>query len=67
MLKIANKKIRTPKFIDMGSGAPEMTTMTDHSKQGLRTYDRPRSGCLSLGGGLLVFRLSQCANPILAE
>jgi hypothetical protein len=32
MLKIVPKKNRTePKFIDMGSGAPEMTTKTDHS------------------------------------
>jgi hypothetical protein len=32
MLKIVPKKNCTePKFIDMGSGAPEMTTMTDHS------------------------------------
>src|SRR5450631_3258384 len=34
MLKIVPKKNRTePKFIDMGSGAPEMTTMTGHFKQ----------------------------------
>jgi len=32
MLKIVPKKNCTePKFIDMGSGVPEMTTMTDHS------------------------------------
>jgi hypothetical protein len=34
MLKLVGTKIQDDqKFIDMGSGAPEMTTMTGHSKQ----------------------------------
>jgi len=34
MLKLVDTKIHNePKFIDLGSGAPEMTIMTDHFKQ----------------------------------
>jgi len=37
MLKLVDTKIHNePKFIDLGSGAPEMTTMTD---QGPRRSD----------------------------
>jgi len=33
MLKLVDTKFHNePKFIDLGSGAPEMTTVTDHFK-----------------------------------